>query len=72
MIPTRVPDSFARKRSWVAIKTATPEALIRSNSSENSFDAFGSRPEVGSSSSSAFARLAIAIAIPTFWRMPFE
>ena len=43
--------SFARNGSWVAISTATPWPLIH-GSSENSFEAFGSSPEVGSSSNS--------------------
>ena len=48
MMPTRVPASFARKRSCVAISTATPSALSPFNNSENSFAALGSRPDVGS------------------------
>ena len=54
------------------MSTATPSALSCVSSAENSFDALGSRPEVGSSSSRAFAFLASAIAMPTFCRMPFE
>ena len=50
MMPTRVPDSFARKRSCVAISTATSSALSCARSTENSLAAFGSRPDVGSSS----------------------
>ena len=39
---------------------------------EKSLLACGSKPEVGSSSNNAFAFLAKAIAIPTFWRIPLE
>jgi hypothetical protein len=63
MMPTRVPLSLARKRSCVAIRIATPSRERSAISSENSLLALGSSPEVGSSSSSASARLATA-AIP--------
>ncbi len=72
MMPTRVPDSLARNRSCVAIRIATPRELRSPSSSEKSFAAFGSRPDVGSSSSSAVAPFAMVIAMPTFCRMPFE
>ena len=72
MMPTRVPDSLARNRSWVAIRMATPREARSAISTEKSFAAFGSRPDVGSSSSSASARFAIVIAMPIFCRIPFE
>jgi hypothetical protein len=52
--------------------TATPLPLMSLRRAENSFEALGSRPEVGSSSSGAPASFASAIAISTFCRMPFE
>ncbi len=65
MMPTRVPDSFAqKKRSCVAMRTAALSSRSRSINNENSLAAFGSSPDVGSSSSSAFACFVRAMAIP--------
>ena len=54
------------------MKIVVPSDANSFNISENSFDAFGSRPDVGSSKSNTFAFLAIAMAMPTFWRIPLE
>jgi hypothetical protein len=48
------------------MRTTMPAWLSRARRDENSFAALGSSPDVGSSSSSALASLASAIAMPTF------
>ena len=64
MMPIRVPDALARNRSCVVINTAAPASRILASSVANSLAAVGSRPDVGSSSSSTSACLASAIARP--------
>ena len=70
MIPMRVPDSLARK-IVVAISTATPCDASR-QVAPRTHRGFGDRVRRVLSRSSAPASFAIAIAMPTFWRIPFE
>lgn len=64
--------SLVISRSWVAMSVHTPCPLRRRMTWANSLEACGSRPEVGSSRNSTLACLASAMAMPTFWRIPFE
>ena len=71
MMPTRVPDSFReRDHAW----SSGPQPLTRSfvSGSRKLLGGFGIETDVGSSSRSALAPFAIAMAIPTFCRIPFE
>ena len=60
------------KEIVVAMRMATPRSRSLRSNVLNSCEALGSRPLVGSSSTSAFACFASAMAMPTFGRMPFE
>lgn len=68
----RSATSTAPSRSWVTISTAPPRSRTLPTSRLKSAMARGSRPEVGSSSSSTGTRRSVATAIATFWRMPLE
>ncbi len=71
-MPTRSHSASTSLRMCEERKTVCPRCLASCTHSRNAISISGSRPDVGSSSSSSSARVASAAISCTFWRLPFD
>ena len=72
MMLTRSQSSSTSARMWLDSSTVCPESRKASTYSWKTDSMIGSRPEVGSSSTSSSTSEASAATSATFWRLPLE